>query len=130
MWQAIAEQISSELDVEFTIEHKTPLTGGDINLAFKISGQGKQFFVKLNQREQLEQFETEALSLQALRQQHCIKVPDVVCYGQTLDKAFLVLQYLPLVSDSQRGWRLLGQQLATLHMNHDQAMYGFDWDNM
>jgi len=118
------------LDIEFSIEHKTALSGGDINLAFKVSGQGQQFFVKLNQREQLEQFETEALSLQALRQRHCIRVPEVVCYGQTLDKAFLVLQYLPVVADSQLGWSLLGQQLAELHKEHEQAMYGFDWDNM
>lgn len=130
MWQALAEHINSELECGFQIEHKTQLDGGSINLAWHISGNGQHYFVKLNQREQLEQFETEALSLQTLQQAHCIRVPQVVCTGQTVDKAFLVLEYLPMQGESVNGWRNLAQQLALLHKQHDQAMYGFDWDNM
>lgn len=130
MWQAIAEQINNELDEHFEIEHKSQLAGGNINIAYHISGKGQQYFVKINQREQLEQFETEVLSLQALHHAHCIKVPGVICAGQTLDKAYLVLEYLPLSSETVSGWRQLGQQLAVLHRQHEQAMYGFDWDNM
>ena len=73
MWQAIAEHINSELDSDFEIESKAQLTGGSINLAWRVSGKGQQFFVKLNQREQAEQFETEVLSLHALQQAHCIR---------------------------------------------------------
>lgn len=130
MWQAIAEHINSELDIDFQIEQKSQLTGGSINLAWHISGQGLHFFVKINQREQLEQFETEALSLQALQQSHSIRVPKLICSGQTIDKAFLVLEYLPLGGETTNGWQDLAQQLAQLHKQHDQAMYGFDWDNM
>lgn len=129
MWQAIAEHINNELDSDFVIENKTQLTGGSINLAWRISGKGQQFFVKLNQREQAEQFDTEVLSLHALQQAHCIKVPNVVCAGQTIDKAFLVLEYLPFSGETVQGWQHLAQQLALLHKQHDQAMYGFDWDN-
>ena len=130
MWQAIADHINSELDTDFKVEDKVQLTGGDINLAFKISGNDRHFFVKINQREQLEHFETEALGLKTLRQHHCIRVPEVICCGQTLDKAFLVLEYLPLVKESGSGWQQLGQQLALLHQQHEQAMFGFDWDNV
>jgi len=130
MWQAIAEHINSELDIDFHIEHKTQLSGGSINLAWHISSQTQHFFVKVNQREQLEQFETEALSLQALQQTRSVKVPKLICSGQTVDKAFLVLEYLPLSKDTTAGWRNLAQQLAQLHKQHEQAMYGFDWDNM
>lgn len=128
MWQAIAEHINSELDTDFTIEQKHQLSGGSINLAWRISGNGQDFFVKLNQREQLEQFETEMLSLQCLQQMHCIRVPSPVCFGQTVDKAFLVLEYINLHGESVAGWHNLAQQLALLHKQHDQAMYGFDWD--
>ncbi len=130
MWQAIAEHINSELDIDFHPESRESLLGGDINLAFHISGQGHDFFVKINQREQLEQFETEALSLQQLRQQQCVRVPSVICYGQTIDKAFLVLEYLPLNADNENGWPLLAEQLAKQHSHSEQAMYGYDWDNM
>ncbi|MDX5407916.1 MAG: fructosamine kinase family protein [Chromatiaceae bacterium] len=130
MWQAIAEQINNELDTHFQIEQKTQLSGGSINLAWHIKGMGQQFFVKINQREQAEQFDTEALSLSALRQAHCIRVPEVICSGQTLDKSFLVLEYLPFAGETLTGWRNLAQQMALLHRQHEQAMYGFDWDNM
>ena len=130
MWQAIADHINNELDIKFHIEHKQQLSGGDINLAYKLTGQGQHFFVKINQREQIEQFETEALSLQSLRQRHCIRVPSVIGSGQTIDKAYLILEYLPLIEENPNGWRQLGQQLALLHKQSSQAMYGFDWDNM
>ena len=129
MWQAIAEHINSELDIDFHLDQKQQLSGGSINLAWHISGTGQHFFVKINQREQAEQFEAEALSLQALQQAHCIRVPKVICSGQTLDKAFLVLEYLPMTNAHPYGWQALGHQLAFLHQADDQAMYGFDWDN-
>ncbi|MBZ9611773.1 fructosamine kinase family protein [Rheinheimera maricola] len=130
MWQAIAEHINSELDIDFYLEQKQQLSGGSINLAWHISGAGQHFFVKINQREQAEQFDTEVLSLQALQQAQSITVPKVICNGHSLDKAFLVLQYLPFQGETEAGWRNLAQQLALLHKKHDQAMYGFDWDNM
>jgi fructosamine-3-kinase len=130
MWQAIAEHINNELEGKFEIEHKAQLTGGNINLAYHISGHNQQYFVKINQREQLEQFETEVLSLKAMHHAHCIRVPAVICAGQTIDKAFLVLEYLPFEGETVTGWQNLAQQLAKLHMQHDQAMYGFDWDTL
>jgi fructosamine-3-kinase len=129
MWQAIAEHINSELDIDFHLDQKQQLSGGSINLAWHISGTGQHFFVKINQREQAEQFEAEVLSLQALQQAHCIRVPKVICHGQTLDKAFLVLEFLPFAGETVPGWRNLAQQLALLHKQHEQAMFGFDWDN-
>jgi fructosamine-3-kinase len=129
MWQSIAEQISTELDIDFQITDKASLNGGSVNLAWHIQGQGRQFFVKLNQRERLEQFENEQWSLQKLAQQGAIRVPEVICVGQTLDKAFLVLEYLPLQMETELGWQQLGEQLAALHAQHEQAMFGFDWDN-
>lgn len=129
MWQIIAEHISSELDITFQVEQKTTLSGSTVNIAHLISGNGYQFFVKLNQRERLDQFENEKWSLQKLAQYSSLRIPKVICCGQTLDKAFLVLEYLPILADSTEGWLQLGQQLAEMHQRHDQAMFGFDWDN-
>ncbi len=141
MWQAIADHISAELQQDFQISHKQQLPTHSGNLLYQIQGQlqssplraepgqHRQFFVKLNQREVLDSFATEALSLQAISQRHCLRTPQVICPGQTLDKAFLVLDYLPLSSEHPYGWQALGHQLAFLHQADDQAMYGFDWDN-
>ena len=62
MWQAITEHINSELDSDFQLEHKQQLAGGSINLAWHISNTEQDFFVKINQREQFEQFELNYLA--------------------------------------------------------------------
>lgn len=129
MWQAIATQISAELQTEFRIEHKQQLQQKSDNQLFLLRGQEQQYLLKLNHREVLDSFETEAFTLRALQHRHCVRVPAVICAGQTLDHAFLVLEYLPMASEHPYGWQALGHQLAFLHQADDQAMYGFDWDN-
>jgi len=129
MWQALAEQISAEIQQDFHIAHKQQLATHSGNLLYQVRGGDQQFFVKLNHREVLDSFATEALTLNALQARHCIKCPQVVCSGQTLDKAFLVLEYLPLATDHPYGFQALGHQLAFLHQADEQAQYGFDWDN-
>jgi hypothetical protein len=129
MWQALAEQISAELQTDFQIEQKQQLPTHSGNMLYRLSGKGMEFFVKLNQREVLDSFETEALSMHALMQRQCMRLPKVICAGQTLDKSFLVMEYLPMANAHPYGWQALGHQLAFLHKADDQAMYGFDWDN-
>ncbi|MCC5852617.1 MAG: fructosamine kinase family protein [Alkalimonas sp.] len=128
MWQAIAEHINSELDSDFKVVSKQQLSGGDINLAYHIFDDQHDFFIKLNEKEELEQFIAEAMSLQTIEHRHAIRVPKVICYGQTLDKAFLVLEYIPLIEEHDAGWDALGQAMARMHADSGQAMYGFDWD--
>lgn len=133
MWQALVEQISAELGADFQLTHKQqlPLRGQHLRfqLQGKVAGQDQQFFIKLGAHADLEQFTTEAHSLRAIRQRQCIRTPDVVAVAQTLDHSMLVLEYLPMTSDHPYGWQALGHQLAFLHLQHEQAMYGFDWDN-
>ncbi len=129
MWQAIAEHISAELQQDFRIEHKQQLQTHSDNLLYQIRGSDQQFLLKLNHRGVLDSFETEALSLGFMQHRHCVRLPQVICAGQTIEKSFLVLEYLPLTSDHPYGWQALGHQLAFLHQADDQAMYGFDWDN-
>ncbi|MEH8021043.1 fructosamine kinase family protein [Rheinheimera metallidurans] len=128
MWQAVTDHINSELESNFIIEHKIQLSGGNVNAAYHVTGNGQQFFVKINLRQQLEQFETEVLSLRTLQRTKCIRVPNPICSGLTVDKSFIVLEYLPFGGDTTNGWHNLAQDLAALHQQQ-QAVYGFDWDN-
>lgn len=135
MWQAIAEQISAELQHDFHLEQKHPFATHSGNMLYHVQGhlrgdsEFQHYFIKLNHREVLDSFETEALTLKQLESRHCIRTPGVICAGQTLDKSFLVLEYLPMASEHPFGWQALGHQLAFLHQADDQAQYGFDWDN-
>ncbi len=130
MWHAIAQQLSDTLLFDFQIVEKIKLSGGDISESYMINDGEQGFFVKVNQREFLHNYEMEAENLHMLREANKVFVPEVVLVGQSKHNAFLVLNYLetkPLnrAEDSYR----FGQQLANLHRWGDQKEYGFDHDN-
>ncbi|WP_299022548.1 fructosamine kinase family protein [uncultured Photobacterium sp.] len=129
MWQAISHQLSDALGKTFKITEKEPVEGGDINECYCIGDGNERFFLKLNDREQLTVFETEAESLRILNEAGCIQVPEFLHLGTCRDKSFLVLNYLPTkVIDNDSAYTL-GQDLARLHEWGEQAEYGFDFDN-
>ncbi|MDV5168477.1 fructosamine kinase family protein [Photobacterium rosenbergii] len=129
MWQAISHQLSEVLDRPFKISEKEVLEGGDINECYCIGDENERYFVKLNDRERLVMFETEAESLRMLNETDCIQVPQFIHLGTTKDRAFIVLNYLPTkVIDNQSAYTL-GEQLARMHAWGEQGEYGFDLDN-
>ncbi|KLV09371.1 fructosamine kinase family protein [Photobacterium ganghwense] len=129
MWQAISHQLSDVLDRPFRIIEKEPVEGGDINECYCIGDGNERFFVKMNDRDQLSLFETEAESLHILNEADCILVPRCIHLGTSKDKSFLILNYLPTkVLNNESGFTL-GQKLARLHAWGDQPEYGFDIDN-
>ncbi len=95
MWQAISHQLSDILGKPFKITEKEPLEGGDINECYCIGDDNDRFFLKLNDRDLLMIFETEAESLRILNEADCIQVPQLLHLGTSRDKSFLVLNYLP-----------------------------------
>ncbi|GHA62685.1 fructosamine kinase family protein [Photobacterium aphoticum] len=129
MWQAISHQLSNVLNNPFKIIEKDVLEGGDVNECYCISDGNTRFFIKLNDREQLTVFETEAESLRILNETDCIQVPQHIHVGTSKDKAFLVLNYLPTKVLNDDAAYQLGAQLAHLHAWGEQAEYGFDFDN-
>ena len=115
LWPALAEQISQQTRTPFRITSHTPVGGGCINAAYRISDEPRQthYFVKLNDSKHGDMFETEALSLQALFEQGAVRVPQPVCFGQLQNQTYLVLEYLTLTG--RVDFSALGQQLANLH---------------
>ncbi|WMC12166.1 fructosamine kinase family protein [Oceanimonas pelagia] len=129
MWPVIARQISDAIDTEFNISERTPLSGGDINQAFRIGDGQHSYFVKLNDRAAVDMFRAEWLSLEHLFNSQTLKVPRPVCCGTTVSSSFLVLEYLELGEAQEQDWHMLGRQLAHLHKGCTQPMYGWDEDN-
>ncbi|OXY82530.1 fructosamine kinase family protein [Oceanimonas doudoroffii] len=129
MWPVIASQISEAIDAEFAITERKPLSGGEINQAFRVSDGHRHFFVKLNDRAGVDMFRTEWTSLEHLLNTQTVKVPRPVCCGTTVSSSFLVLEYLALGSAEEQDWHMLGRQLAHLHKGSSQPMYGWDEDN-
>ncbi len=130
MWQAISQQLSEKLMFSFSISEKTKLTGGEISEGYMIGDGRDRYFVKVNSREFLPNFETEAENIKTLRNTDTIYVPELVMSGTTKSHSFLVLNYLSVkpLEDKHNSF-LFGQQLAKLHSWGEQKEYGFDQDN-
>ncbi len=127
-WQTIIQHIESATDRPFKLLGAKPLSGGDINAAYRLQAEDRSFFVKLNSPARLGMFEAEAAGLEALAQTQSIRVPKLIAYGQTAEHAFLVLEYIALNNLNNRSEQLLGQQLAQLHLQK-QPYFGWHRDN-
>jgi fructosamine-3-kinase len=127
-WQPIVQHIESATDQPFKLLGAQPLSGGDINAAYRLQAEQLSFFVNLNRPDRLSMFEAEAAGLEALAQTQSIRVPKLIACGQTSEHAFLVLEYIALNNMNTRSEQLLGQQLAQLHL-HKQPYFGWRRDN-
>jgi fructosamine-3-kinase len=129
MWQIISEEISKALGEQYQIRAKQLISGGDTNQNYRISDGTMDFFVKINDKNRLEQFDSEVFSLEQLRRASGATIPHVITRGVTLDKSYLVLEHLTLSPAKNQQWLYLGVQLAKLHKNSSQQAFGFDQDN-
>lgn len=129
MWQAIEQNITNVLGEPFEIKHKQAVTGGDINLCYWLSDYHHNYFIKINDKSRLEQFETEAYSLSQIKKLGSLLCPKVVTTGTTLDKSYLVLEYITFNSASSNSWYDFGQQLATMHQSSSHGQFGWQHDN-
>ncbi|GAA3530068.1 fructosamine kinase family protein [Zobellella aerophila] len=129
MWQIIANQIAEATGTEFSILEKVPLSGGDINQAYRITDGLQSYFVKLNDRDKLDMFRCEWNSLEHLHASQTLLIPKPICCGTTASISFLVLEYLEFGAADEQDWHMLGRQLAHLHQSRSQPMHGWDEDN-
>lgn len=88
MWNHIEQAISQATNTDFHINDKAVITGGDINLSYSLTNSTQQFFVKINDKQNLSLFEAEAFALQQINAQSPFHSPMPICYGETLDKSF------------------------------------------
>ncbi len=112
MWTVIASQISQAINKPFTIEHRKSVSGGYISQAYKIEGQGQNYFIKLNQASQLFMFQAEALALRQISTTHTVVVPEVITLGISQNQSYLVLNWLELGRDKSESWKKMGRNLA------------------
>ncbi|MTV81263.1 fructosamine kinase family protein [Secundilactobacillus folii] len=105
-----------------SITNVTPVSGGDINEAFKVTTTTKDYFllVQPNQNQQFYQHEIEGLKLLS----QAALVPQVIASGQIEGDAYLLLSWLESGRGSQSD---LGQLVAHVHQIHHDR-FGFDHD--
>ncbi len=128
MWKLLSERISAAIGCTFNIKSSHLVSGGCINTAYRLQGNGQNYFVKLNAASKLPMFEAEAAGLQEIAKTETIKVPRPICWGKTDQQAYLVLEYLSLSHADDRIMEMLGRQLAVLH-RAVQPYFGWHRDN-
>jgi fructosamine-3-kinase len=129
MWHFISEQISECIQQDFICDNVRDVKAGDSHKAYKISDGKQRFFVKINEKVQLPNFEAEVEGLTHLSNTQLFKVPNVICTGLVSTHSFLVLEYIAMTQGNGQNWFHFGQALAELHKNHTQKMYGWQTDN-
>lgn len=125
-WDDIAAAISAATGEVFTVESSQAVGGGCINQAYRLAGDGGDYFVKLNDAGALDMFEAEAEGLAEMADANAIRVPRPVTTGVSGGSSFIVMEYLDLGGrpDPARA----GEQLAAMHQCRSDR-FGWHRDN-
>jgi protein-ribulosamine 3-kinase len=127
-WTDLAWQITCASGESFSVRAREPVSGGCIHQAFRLRGEKKSYFLKLNSADFAGMFEAEALGLRELRRCASLGVPQPLCWGRQDEHGYLVLEWLDLKPLAGRSEAALGEALAELH-HVTSALYGWSCDN-
>ena len=111
-----------------------PVSGGDINRAYRLTAAGKRVFMKANRKENASFFDAEISGLEAIERTGTIRVPEVLGLG--MDErygAFLLLEWVE-GRPGRAFYEHFGHSLAAMHLADTTAyvhggLFGFDADN-
>lgn len=113
--QAIDRAVAQATSRDYHTETRSPVSGGDINQAFALSGQDQRYFLKLNRADRLPMFEAEAAGLTELRQAVGLRIPTPIATGCEQGWSYLVLEYVDLQRPTRAAMSRLGEALADMH---------------
>lgn len=106
----------------------SPIGGGSINSAFRITNSTNNFFVKTNTKSVFSNgFEEEVLGLQFL-EKNGMATPEIICEGIFENHIYLVLEWIDSGQQSQSFWENFANQLADLHRKTSDS-FGLDHSN-
>jgi len=125
-WQVVRQLLVERTGEKIGRLEASPVSGGDINRAYRLSDGSLQFFVKINDIELLPMFEAEMHGLNEIRDSDSIRCPQPIVCGVTGACAFIVMEYLDL-SGSMDEIRF-ARQLAKMHLCR-QRRFGYPIDN-
>ncbi|MGL6342348.1 MAG: fructosamine kinase family protein [Waterburya sp.] len=129
MWTQIAQAITQATGQDFAIANTKSVGGGCINQGYRISGNGTEYFVKLNQASQVEMFAAEAIGLKQMYATQTITVPQPICWGTAANSSYIVLQWLDLGGSNSQSWTEMGRQLAAMHRKGTRENFGWERNN-
>ncbi|MGB0176583.1 MAG: fructosamine kinase family protein [Owenweeksia sp.] len=125
----LLEELSPLIEGLNSITDVTPLSGGDINEACRLTTNQGSLFLKRNSARQFPgMFEKEAEGLKLLAAPGVIRTPEVIWFGEVNDEALLVLEFIGAGKRKPDFAENFGNRLAALHAEHSDY-FGLDHDN-
>lgn len=107
----------------------TPVSGGDINQAFKVHTNDTPLFLKLNDAKRFpDLFRKECNGLKALAGTSNWKIPRIVLHGSYKENQWLVLEWLEKQPAHPGSMYAFGQALAHMHQR-GQGYFGWQENN-
>jgi len=129
LWTTLSERITTATGRKFVLKDRRSVGGGCINSAYRLQGDDRSYFVKVNNAQGLDMFAAEAAGLQEIIDiAGAPRAPRPVCWGEADRQAYLVLEYVPLGSARPDTMAALGRQLAIMHQA-DRPYFGWRRDN-
>ncbi|MFM6121912.1 MAG: fructosamine kinase family protein, partial [Sphaerospermopsis kisseleviana] len=76
-----------------------------------------------------EMFAAEMLGLQQMYETKTIRVPKPVCWGNTNNSSYIVLEWLEMNGGNNKSWQQMGRNLAEMHKTISKKGFGWDLNN-
>jgi len=102
--------------------------GGDINACYRLSINGRDYFLKTNSVDRLWMFEAEMAALNEITRTGTVRVPLPICTGVVEGQSFLALEWLELHPLDGAAAGQFGRVLAALH-RHTAEQFGWYRNN-
>ncbi|WWR16713.1 fructosamine kinase family protein [Lachnospiraceae bacterium JLR.KK008] len=138
IYSSLRQAICSILGEDRKIVRFVPVSGGDINEAYRLElHDGSLVFMKTNRKENLSFFTTEAAGLRVIAATGAIAAARVLGCGTDEGNggyAFLLLEYIAGRDRAADYWETFGRELAAMHRAPTAELvpggrYGFAEDN-
>jgi len=125
-WQLVQQLLAGCCGQKIGRLKASPVSGGNVNRAYRLSDGQQQFFIKINNIDRLPMFEAEFHGLNEIRASESIRCPQPITCGVTGRFAFIVMEFIDLSGSIEQV--PFAQQLASMHLCQTQE-YGYPIEN-
>jgi protein-ribulosamine 3-kinase len=126
--QFIESILQESLGNEAVLKDFQFLYCGNFNLAARVVTQSGKYFIKWNKGDHEGMFESEAKSMELIRETNTVHVPRVYGYGKKQDGAYLMLDFVAESTKKEDYWADFGRKLAQLHSTTNEN-FGLHFNN-
>ncbi len=125
---SIEKAVAEHSGKEQKIKNTTPVSGGDIHDAYKISTEEATYFLKTSPQPPQNLFKTEFQGLQLLKEQQVISIPEPIAYSQSEKEGYLLMEFVERTPTNPDFWQVFAKAMADLHLC-SSTTFGLKEDN-